>query len=578
MLAALLSLGISLSARAMPPQKAEGAGAAPQPANAAVPEPKAHVTVDGKTITVPLFSEQADAVAAATAADDTITVGQLSRALATMHEAPQKDGAAPASKDFRPILDRLVNARLLLGEAREMGIADLPEVKDVLTNFEKVGAREMLQERVMKDVKPDAKEVEQSYREAVRELKVRSVLFPRQTDANTFHTAVKAGGDFAALAKKAVADKKAKGDGEAQFVRVNNMAPQVAVKLMKLKPGQLADPIKLPEGIAIARLEDIRYPEGDAAARAEAEKQSLLKQKKLALQKYYDGLVKRYATIDKALLKKLDFQAKKPGIDALEKDKRIVARIQGAEPITVGELTKNVKLQFFHGIERAVNEKKVNAQIYPTFDAILSDRIVPLEARRVGIVDSAEYKRRRAAQEDGAVFSLFVKRVIVPQVKLTEKDVRAYYDSHKKEFAYPVFFRLDGLAYENVKDAQAALDRLRAGTDLKWLKANTTGQLSEHKAKYKFGGVPIAATAMPDDLRKQLTAAKVGDVRLFTEGEQSYVVRVSEVTPESQKPFDEVKADLQEKLFFEKVNAAVADYTTKLRKVQPVKVYITKID
>ncbi len=142
-----------------------------------------------------------------------------------MHEAPQKDGAAPASKDFRPILDRLVNARLLLAEAREMGIAELPEVKDVLTNFEKVGAREMLQERVTRDVKPDAKEVEQSYRETVRELKVRSVLFSRQTDANAFHAAVKKGGDFAALVKKAVADKKAKGDEEAQFVRVTQHAP-----------------------------------------------------------------------------------------------------------------------------------------------------------------------------------------------------------------------------------------------------------------------------------------------------------------------------------------------------------------
>ncbi len=68
---------------------------------------------------------------------------------------------------------------------------------------------------------------------------------------------------------------------------------------------------------------------------------------------------------------------------------------------------------------------------------------------------------------------------------------------------------------------------------------------------------------MPDELRKQLTAAKVGDVRLFTEGEQSYVVRVSDVTPESQKPFDEVKADIQEKLFFEKVNAAIADWAAQ---------------
>jgi hypothetical protein len=201
-------------------------------------------------------------------------------------------------------------------------------VKQAVTNFEKVGAREMLQEHATQDVRPDAKEVEQRYREAVRELKVRSVLFSRQTDANAFHAAVKGGGDFPALVKKAVADKKAKGDEEAHFVRLSSMLPQTAVKVVKLKPGEITPVMKLKEGFAIARVEDVRYPEGDAAARAEAEKQSLLRQKKIALQKYSDGLVKRYATIDDALLKRLDLQAKKPGIDALEKDKRIVARIQ----------------------------------------------------------------------------------------------------------------------------------------------------------------------------------------------------------------------------------------------------------
>lgn len=559
----------------MPPQQSTAPGAAKT--DAAVPAPKAYVTVDGSTIAVPLFSEQAEGVAAATVGDEIISVGQLSRALATMHEAPRKGGDSPAGRDFRPVLDRIVNARLLVAEAREMGIADLPEVKGAQTNFERVGAREMLQEHVIRDVRPDPKEVEAAYRKSVRELKVRSVLFAKQADAKAARDAVRKGGDFAALVKKAVADKKAKGDLEAQYVRVSSLLPHIADALGKLKQGEVSQPLKLEKGYTVARVEGVRYPDGDRAARAEAEKASLFNQQKAALKKYYDGIVKRYATIDQKLLKGLDLQAKKPGLAALEKDQRIVARIKGAEPITVGELTKAVESTFYHGVERAVKEKKINKEILPTFDGLLSDRLVPLEARRLGIVDSPEYKRRLADQLDGATFSLFVQRAIVPQVKVTEKDVRAYYDSHKAEFAYPVFFKLDGLAYANAKDAQAALEKLRAGTDLKWLKANTTGQLDEHTAKYKFGGMPVAVTAMPGSLRKQLSGAKVGDVRMFSEGGQSYVVRVADVTPEAQKPFDEVKPELEEKLFAEQVSAAVADWVAKLRKVRPVKVFITKI-
>jgi hypothetical protein len=83
------------------------------------------VTVDGKTVTVPLFSEQADAVAAATVGDEMISVGDLSRALATMHEGrgrtgPPREQGLP--RDPGPARERPAAHR----RAREMGIADLP--------------------------------------------------------------------------------------------------------------------------------------------------------------------------------------------------------------------------------------------------------------------------------------------------------------------------------------------------------------------------------------------------------------------------------------------------------------------
>jgi parvulin-like peptidyl-prolyl isomerase len=576
LLAALLVLSAALAGSAMPPQQ-QPVAAQPSPSTP-VREPVVQLALDSGPKTVGLFSPEAESVPAAKAGDEVITVAQLARALAAKHEAPmgKREKAGAAGMDFRPVLERLANVRLLIAEAREMGIGDLPEVKEAGAAFEKVGGREMLQAHATRDVKPDALEVEQRYRELVREPKVRSALFVALPDAEAFRAAVSKGGDFGALSKKAVEEKKAKADEVGAFVPTSKLLPEVAAALAAVQPGGVTEVVKLKEGYTVALLEEVRFPD-DPAARAKAENESLVRQKKEVLKTYYASVVKRFAVVDRKLLKTLDLEAKKPGLEALKKDKRVVARIKGAAPITVGDLTTKVAEQFFHGMDRAAEGKKVNKMIDGTFDALLSERLVPLEAKRVGIVDSPEYQRRLADSLDASTFSLFLQRAIVPQVKVTEQEVRAYYDANSAEFAYPAMLKLEGLGYGSVADAQAALDKLRAGTDLKWLKANSGGQLDAEKAAVTFTGAPVAATALPDDLAAQLTAPRAGDIRLFKEGDQAFVVRVVEVTPTASKPFEEARGAIEEKLFFGKLNVAMEEWAGKLRQVRPVKIYVTSI-
>jgi len=538
---------------------------------AAPAAPPPALEVDAR-LEVPLFSERFAEFPVATAGDEVITLDQLSRALADAHSS-RKEGQA-GGKDFMPILERLLDVRLLVAEARAMGIDDLPEHEKGLASYDRDALRTALQAKVIAGTVPDALEVEKGYREATREWKIRSAFFPKQEDALSFKSAVLAGGDFSELAHRAVKEGKATFDEGKDFVRTAKLKGEVAAMIAGLSPGAISEPIKLQTGVTIVHVDDIRFVD-DPAARGEVERQSIARQNREKLKKYYDGMVKRYTVTDKALLKSLDFEAPKPGLLGYQKDTRTLVRIQGAKSITVGEFAAKLAEQFYHGVERAARDKKINLQKPLILDAMISDRIVPVEARALGLHETVEYRSKRSDYESGQLFRLFLERVIIPEVRISEADLKAYYEQHPKDFTFPAFYRLETIGFAEVKDAQAALQKAQAGTDMKWLKQNAAGQVPDDKLAFT-GGV-VAGSAVSDDVRSVLSGVKPGDYRLFTHEGQAFVARVADVTPEATRPLDEVREDVQKAVFGEKLTAAVKAHANEIRKVRPVKVYLTHI-
>jgi PPIC-type PPIASE domain len=182
-----------------------------------------------------------------------------------------------------------------------------------------------------------------------------------------------------------------------------------------------------------------------------------------------------------------------------------------------------------------------------------------------------------AGWENQALFAKFVEQAIVPEMKIGDPEVKKYYDEHQKDFMYPAFYKVESLAFSNVKQAQSAVDKLRSGTDFKWLNANAEGQLKPGERRASLHGV-IVETAMPKELVQALANVKKGDCRLYSVGDdQFYAIHVVEVTPPSPQPFDELKEGIQQRVFGEALGASIKDWAQKLRKARDVKVYLTKI-
>jgi parvulin-like peptidyl-prolyl isomerase len=468
------------------------------------------------------------------------------------------------------VLDRLIGGRLIALEAHEIGIDALPEVKRSVADYAEVVRRGVLEEQITKGIAADPNQVELIYREAVREWRLSSALFAKEADARAASVAAKAG------AKWEDATKQGERTDAPGYVRAEKMLPQVAAAVRGLFAGQIADPIDVAAGWALVRVDDLRYPD-DPAEHARAEARSLDDRREQALTAFVGGLVRSTVAIDDRLLRAIDFEARRPGFAALEKDRRVLARVRGGKTFTVADLAKAVRASFFHGIEDALQKKTVNEAKLPTLDKLVRKEAMRAEAKRRRIEQGDEYRRRVAAFEESVVFGAFVQRAIVPGLKITEDEGKAYYQEHQSEFTWPAFYKLQSLAFTTAKRAQAALDQLHAGFDFAWLKRNAEGQIAEEKRAADFTGGTVSASALPEALAASLKGARAGDRRLQAIEGQFLVIEVLAATPEKPQPYPSVRAAIAKKLSAEKVKKAVDDWVAKLRKAHEVKVYLAQI-
>jgi parvulin-like peptidyl-prolyl isomerase len=510
----------------------------------------------------------------ATVNDEAISLDEFNQELATLPQKAGKDQKAE-KKEISGLLKRLINTRLIIQEAKRMGLDEFKELKERADVFAKQTLRDELIDRQVRDIKPDEKEVEKIYKESVKEFKIKSILFEKEEDAKQMEAFLKAGKNFDETLKKFLSDKKGKGEDEGEYLKRQGLQPEIGEAVSKMKIGSVSPVIKIKSGYVVLKLEDIRFPE-DPGVRDKIKLDLLLQKQKDAYFEYFRTLKKKYVKVNEGLLKALDFESKEPGFEKLMKDKRVLAEIKGEKPITVGEFSEYMKQQLFHGVDRAVEAKRLNKRKEQILDDMLQKRILRKEALRLGIDKTEGYKNKLKENENSLLFGAFVAKAVAPDIKLKEEELKTYYDKHLKGYTYPEMMKIRSLVFSKREDAEKAMLDLRQGTDFQWLKDNAEGQVDKNKKGVLiFDGSLLTTKDLPENVQKVVYGAKSGDIRLLANPDDYfYVLSIQEVIPPRPQPYPEVREQIARKIYNEKLIKAVEDYADKLRAVSDVKIYL----
>ena len=506
-----------------------------------------------------------------------LTLEEFERSLAGIHT-----GTADNTRRSLPhpsqLLERLINAKLILQEARNIGLDELPEVQRAEKAFEEETLRGMLYGYHVRNIlKPDPKEVEKRYRDAVKEVKMISVLFDKEEDAKRLESDVKASGRFEEPARKMISEKAAQGSVEGQYLKFSSLSPEVAKAVSLLKKGEVSPLIPIGKQFSLLKLEDIRYPQ-DKAARERAEKEALQAKRVSSLKKYTEGLRKKYVKIDQKALDNLDFESEESAFEKLRADGRVLATVKGEKPVTVGNLATTLEKKFFHGAERAAEKKKINRMKEQVLEEILNRRVTLLEAKKQRLERTKYFKGKAQENRNDVLFGAFVQKVIAPDVKVGEEELKEFYQTHIGEYTFPEMVRVDGLLFSDKGTAEEAIEKLRKGADFQWLRANAEGQVDPAKGGnlLDFNAQLLDATTLPEGVRKAISGAAPGEYRLYADpGNAYYVLDLLERFPSKPMPLETVKGELEKKVFAEKLQRVLRDWEEKLRKASDVKIYAT---
>ena len=528
--------------------------------------------------------------AVATVGGDPISLEEFKRALIASHaDMLSKPGPAmeelPRSGDidYAPIIGRLVEIRLILIEAQNIGLDELPEIREAVAKESEVIAIELLLKRHVEDVRAENQEVEAYYRDQVREWKIRSAMFRNEIAARKISGELQEGGDFDTVMQKAAAEGTAEVETEAQYLKNSDLMPTVARLVTTMEVGEVSPVVPVDrKGFILFQLQGLRYPEEvDSEAWKEAGRVVLRDKRARSAREFYERLRKTQAVIDTELLESLDYESKSPGIESLRKDRRVLVEIDGQEPIRVADLTHALENKYFHGFQQAVASKRVNSVKSGQLEQILEKRILLEEAKRQGLDKTDEYRYRVKEVEDALIFGVFVDKVIAPDIRLDPEELKRYYTDHQAQFTGPVMIRMKSLVFQKKGVAVDALEKLARGTDYDWMAAHAEGlAASDAPGLLRFDERLVTRRSLPEGIQKAVAGGRSGDYRLYSDPEQGYhyVLRIEQMIDTGPKPFAEVRKDIAKKVYEQKLKEAISQWSDQLRRHYPVKIYLTEPD
>jgi len=297
-----------------------------------------------------------------------------------------------------------------------------------------------------------------------------------------------------------------------------------------------------------------------------------------------------------------------------------VAAVVNGDPVTLSELVERAGPEYRRAEEQRAGEARERARaraLKAAFDQIVAERLFAAEAKTLQVeatesqVDAAveDIKRRNkltdpqlamALQEQGLSpesFRAAVKRdleafqilnlKVKSRVKVSDEDLRNYYQTHAREFSAEEQVRIRHLflafppgagASEEagvLAEGEKILARLAAGEDF----AEIARQRSDGPSKAEGGDLGfVKKGTLKAELDKAAFALAAGKVSGLVRTANGYhILKAEDRRNGGAKPLDEVKEAIRDRLTAEQIETYRAQYLAEIRKDAVIDVRIPEL-
>ena len=162
---------------------------------------------------------------------------------------------------------------------------------------------------------------------------------------------------------------------------------------------------------------------------------------------------------------------------------------------------------------------------------------------------------------------------VIKEVRLTDSQLRAYYEKNKAELQLPEEVLLKVIAVKDKAAAEEIVTSLRKGEPFENLARDVS---AEPRATLLSNGRWIAVHAMPPALREPVAALKAGEnTEALKGGSEYYVVRLEERRPARVPTLAEAQPQIEQRLLPEKQKEVLQAWLRKQEKKAKIEVLVS---
>ncbi len=212
---------------------------------------------------------------------------------------------------------------------------------------------------------------------------------------------------------------------------------------------------------------------------------------------------------------------------------------------------------------------------------IVMTRVIANEARKQNLEESAGFRERLVATADAMLADTLIGEEISKRATVTEADIRRYYEANKDRYAEPATTRVARILCGTQEEAQALLERARAGEDFAELaRANS----ADAQTRDKGGELPRPVSEQGDlvpgigsdaELHGRIWEAAPGDALAepYRSAAGWEVIKVLDRTARKERSLDEVRDRVEHDTRLARRQEVTEQFVRQLMEAAGVKLY-----
>jgi peptidyl-prolyl cis-trans isomerase C len=488
-----------------------------------------------------------------------ITEEDLKYSLNIAHR--REDLSSAGALNLSQYVQKLIDDRLIIDEARRMGMDQYPEVQQAIQAYIlRESVVRLHDEEIVQKVSVTEKDIINYYKKNYERFTIGLIEVKSEEEAREILEQLKREESFKDLAQKYSTHPSNKDGGEIVFTK-NSMSTYIDEAVSSLKPGELSDVIKIINKYYIVKLIGRKEAPDEELERVRGNiERAIRKQKEEERSDEYLKCLRDRATIkiDNELLSAIKLSESREDLEKWSKDERPLAEVNGSI-LTVGDFVAIIATPY----TRKSKEEILNGWI--------DRKIVDHEALSRHYEMKPELKKMLYRYESHILKKTFINRVILPRIVIKDNTLEEYYSKHQKSFIKPARFKIQQITAKTIVEAQDILNNLQNGADFSWL-----AKRRSIDSAASIGGDAgwFTLIELPEPAKEIVGTLKTGEISPIIKIDSLYrIVRLQGRTEEEVEEFNKVKAAVYRASFNDQLSALLEKYVIQLKTGARIKIY-----